>query len=167
MLPKTDRPTTCCSSRLQASHLPHCASEIAAMGDNVWMEVRTGKSVCQLQHTPEAKLTSTRTPPLRPPAAAPCCRRHYQSPPMMPKRHSPKRASVRHHTQVWHLAFNGRLTRRPPRSWTEFGDEGSSPWWYIYAPGSGVFYHAGRESNAFKVKTPCLGPLSWLVSLCR
>lgn len=45
--------------------------------------------------------------------------------------------------EVWHLAFNGRLTRRQPSTWAEFGDDSSSPWWYIYAPGSGVFYHAG------------------------
>ena len=45
--------------------------------------------------------------------------------------------------EVWHLAFNGRQTRKRPTSWAEFGDEGTSPWWYIYAPGSGVFYHAG------------------------
>lgn len=45
--------------------------------------------------------------------------------------------------EVWHLAFNGRMTRRPPTTWKEFGDDGASPWWYIYAPGSGIFYHAG------------------------
>eukprot|EP00966_Prymnesium_polylepis_P158789 3670207-Prymnesium_polylepis.1 len=45
--------------------------------------------------------------------------------------------------EVWHLAFNGWQMRRRPTSWTEFGDQSSSPWWYIYAPGSGIFYHAG------------------------
>ncbi|KAL1522264.1 hypothetical protein AB1Y20_017258 [Prymnesium parvum] len=50
--------------------------------------------------------------------------------------------------EVWHLAFNGRMSRRRPTSWAEFADEGSSPWWYIYAPGSGVFYHAGTTLAA-------------------
>lgn len=51
--------------------------------------------------------------------------------------------------EVWHLAFDGRTRpRHRPKGWSEFLDHGPSGWWYIHAPGSGVFYHAGRTLAA-------------------
>ena len=51
--------------------------------------------------------------------------------------------------EVWHLAFDGRTRpRHRPRGWSDFLDHGPSGWWYILAPGSGIFYHAGRTLAA-------------------
>ena len=51
--------------------------------------------------------------------------------------------------EVWHLAFDGRTRpRHKPRGWADFLDHGQAGWWYILAPGSGIFYHAGRTLAA-------------------
>ena len=51
--------------------------------------------------------------------------------------------------EVWHLAYDGRhRPRHRPRGWSDFLDHGQSGWWYIHAPGSGIFYHAGRTLAA-------------------
>ena len=52
--------------------------------------------------------------------------------------------------EVWHLAFDGRQVspRKRPSRWSDFLDHGHSGWWYIHAPGSGIFYHAGRTLAA-------------------
>ena len=51
--------------------------------------------------------------------------------------------------EVWHLAFDGRhRPRQRPKGWSDFLDAGQSGWWYIHAPGSGIFYHAGRTIAA-------------------
>lgn len=51
--------------------------------------------------------------------------------------------------EVWHMAFDGRMRpRKPCGDWGEFLDHGQAGWWYVNAPGSGVFYHAGRTLAA-------------------
>ena len=51
--------------------------------------------------------------------------------------------------EVWHLSFDGRSRpRQKPRGWSDFLDHGLAGWWYIHAPGSGIFYHAGRTIAA-------------------
>ena len=52
------------------------------------------------------------------------------------------------HTSYWYGATyppDDRL--RPPTTWGDFLDVArvhGSGWWYVHAPGSGIFYHAGR-----------------------
>lgn len=52
--------------------------------------------------------------------------------------------------EVWHLAHDGRQMPRHRRVglWSELIDHGQAGWWYIHAPGSGIFYHAGRTLAA-------------------
>ena len=55
---------------------------------------------------------------------------------------------------------------RPPRSWSDFEDAArihGSAWWYIHAPGSGIFYKAGKTLAA-PTKTSMLVKLleEWL-----
>ena len=51
--------------------------------------------------------------------------------------------------EVWHLSFDGRhRPRAKPKGWSDFLDAGQSGWWYVHAPGSGIFYHAGRTLAA-------------------
>ncbi len=67
--------------------------------------------------------------------------------------------------EVWHLAHDGRQQPRPPAGWSDFLDHGASGWWYIHAPGSGIFYHAGRTLAA-PSKAAMLAKLigEWLAS---
>ena len=73
--------------RRQASHLPHCAAELAQRGSDLWVE-------------------------------------------------------------VWHLAWDGRTSKSRPTRPSELLDHGPAGWWYVHAPGSGIFYHAGRSLAA-------------------
>ena len=52
--------------------------------------------------------------------------------------------------EVWHLSYDGRQRppRQRPKGWSDFLDHGPAGWWYIHAPGSGIFYHAGRTLAA-------------------
>ena len=52
--------------------------------------------------------------------------------------------------EVWHLSFDGRAVSpsRRPKGWSELLDHGPAGWWYIHAPGSGIYYHAGRTLAA-------------------
>lgn len=63
--------------------------------------------------------------------------------------------------EVQHLAFDGRRVRegKRPDGWGAFLDHGPSGWWYILAPGSGVFYHAG---NADAPHQPSSERRAWL-----
>jgi hypothetical protein len=50
------------------------------------------------------------------------------------------------HIEGWHLAFNSKGRERRPTHWAEFVDTGGpSPFWWRYAPGSGIFVHVGRS----------------------
>ena len=47
--------------------------------------------------------------------------------------------------EVWHLAFNSKGGSRKPTAWGDFLDRGSPSFlWFRLAPGSGIFYHAGK-----------------------
>jgi hypothetical protein len=49
------------------------------------------------------------------------------------------------HLEGWHLAFNSKGREQRPKHWAEFVDTGGlSPFWWRYAPGSGIFVHVGR-----------------------
>ena len=53
-----------------------------------------------------------------------------------------------HFFEVTHLAFQAKQGDRRPYYWRDFLDRGPSPWWFTHAPGSGIWYDAGRTAFA-------------------
>lgn len=79
---------------------------------------------------------------------------------------SPEFGTVHPVVEVTHLSFSSKGGSKRPNTWSEFLDpiESGSGWWFTHAPGSGVWYDAGRTLVASCKNTLLLDLLEQLNS---